>query len=267
MNIPAPPTHCGQCGAEYRNIQHPMRPPGVTIQRLCDCTATTKTVNGVTTTVLVPPKIPTCEHRWPYPAGWNRALDSERRAQWPAYCTPCPKCQLMTTKPSTRPETGTMKFGDDWTGVFIRGDDAFGYANALSQVLLALPERSIAASTLTSLLTLLRSSNEQYNLRASTEEPKPATQVLLPFPECREAGPIEVAKDLLALIQWRDSLALDWTGEDLVFHILRSLAEWRPGSPPDVPEEHRAALKTFQALSEDEQYEMVKAALIICESY
>jgi hypothetical protein len=36
--------------------------------------------------------IPTCEHRHPYPAGWHRALDSERQAQWPAYCTPCPKC-------------------------------------------------------------------------------------------------------------------------------------------------------------------------------
>lgn len=24
----------------------------------------------------------------------------------------------------SRPETGPMKFGDDWTGVFIRGDEA-----------------------------------------------------------------------------------------------------------------------------------------------
>jgi hypothetical protein len=34
----------------------------------------------------------TCQHRWPYPRGWNRALDAERREQWPDYCTPCEKC-------------------------------------------------------------------------------------------------------------------------------------------------------------------------------
>lgn len=31
----------------------------------------------------------------------------------------------------TRPETGPMKFGMDWRGVFIRGDDALGYWMAL----------------------------------------------------------------------------------------------------------------------------------------
>lgn len=30
-----------------------------------------------------------------------------------------------------RPETGVMQFGDDWPGVFIRGDNAFAYAIAL----------------------------------------------------------------------------------------------------------------------------------------
>jgi hypothetical protein len=30
-----------------------------------------------------------------------------------------------------RPGTGPMQFGDDWPGVFIRGDDALGYALAL----------------------------------------------------------------------------------------------------------------------------------------
>lgn len=28
---------------------------------------------------------------------------------------------------NNRPETGPMKFGDDWTGVFIRGDNALMY--------------------------------------------------------------------------------------------------------------------------------------------
>lgn len=36
---------------------------------------------------------------------------------------------------SNRPETGTMQFGDDWPGVFIRGDDAFAFATAIRSVL------------------------------------------------------------------------------------------------------------------------------------
>jgi len=32
---------------------------------------------------------------------------------------------------SNRPETGPMKFGEDLTGVFIRGDDALMYGNVL----------------------------------------------------------------------------------------------------------------------------------------
>lgn len=30
-----------------------------------------------------------------------------------------------------RPETGVMQFGDDWPGIFIRGDNAFAYSLAL----------------------------------------------------------------------------------------------------------------------------------------
>jgi hypothetical protein len=150
-----------------------------------------------------------------------------------------------------------MKFGDDWTGVFIRGDDAFGYANALAEVLFTSAEESLAAHQLKGLLELLRSTNEQNELK-----PAPASQVLLPFPECHKPTPVEVPEDLLALIKWRDAAALDWWGENLVFHIIAALK-----GEQLVPEEHREALRTFQALSEDEQYEVVKAALILCKSY
>lgn len=34
-----------------------------------------------------------------------------------------------------RPETGPMQFGDDWPGVFIRGDNAAYYARTLARVL------------------------------------------------------------------------------------------------------------------------------------
>jgi hypothetical protein len=36
---------------------------------------------------------------------------------------------------TTRPETGPMKFGDDWTGVFIRGDNAGSAAFMLRRIL------------------------------------------------------------------------------------------------------------------------------------
>jgi len=39
---------------------------------------------------------------------------------------------------SQRPETGPMVFGDDWPGVFIRGDNAWAYTNALKEALAAL---------------------------------------------------------------------------------------------------------------------------------
>lgn len=34
-----------------------------------------------------------------------------------------------------RVETGPVQFGEDWTGLFIRGDNCFAYANALKAVL------------------------------------------------------------------------------------------------------------------------------------
>ena len=39
-----------------------------------------------------------------------------------------------------RPETGAMRFGDDWTGVFIRGDSAICYRAYLMMAREELPE-------------------------------------------------------------------------------------------------------------------------------
>ena len=36
---------------------------------------------------------------------------------------------------SERVETGPIQFGDDWPGVFIRGDNAAGYAQSLEALL------------------------------------------------------------------------------------------------------------------------------------
>ncbi len=58
-----------------------------------------------------------------------------------------------------RPETGPMQFGDDWPGVFIRGDNALmGYAPHLARALAVLPQEEwLAKSMLTGLLETLRS--------------------------------------------------------------------------------------------------------------
>ncbi|MFI5296913.1 MAG: hypothetical protein ACHREM_02350 [Polyangiales bacterium] len=64
---------------------------------------------------------------------------------------------------SDRPETGPMKFGDDWTGVFIRGDDAFHFARQLETVLGAaasVPQSAFSCEVVKGLLSYLDGSRE-----------------------------------------------------------------------------------------------------------
>lgn len=68
-----------------------------------------------------------------------------------------------------------------------------------------------------------------------------------------------IPEPLQALIRWRDTLALDWTGEDLHFHVSGALRTTT--DPTRVPEEHREALRAFQALSEDDQLTAVSTVL------
>jgi hypothetical protein len=42
-----------------------------------------------------------------------------------------------------RTETGRMQFGNDWPGVFIRGDDALSYARNLSVLIAAVEQRGV----------------------------------------------------------------------------------------------------------------------------
>lgn len=56
-----------------------------------------------------------------------------------------------------RVETGVIQFGDDWPGVFIRGDAAFGYAIYL-RTLLNGGDDLIALASNQGLLSLLESS-------------------------------------------------------------------------------------------------------------
>lgn len=75
-----------------------------------------------------------------------------------------------------RPETGPMKFGDDWTGVFIRGDNAGYYAMLLREALPQI-EHPISRGMLEGLLKTLEGSNEHTTLI----EP----QRLKEFSECK----------------------------------------------------------------------------------
>lgn len=53
-----------------------------------------------------------------------------------------------------RPETGVMQFGNDWPGIFIRGDHASYYAHCIDNI-----HDPISKFALLSLGTLLKSSN------------------------------------------------------------------------------------------------------------
>ncbi len=62
-----------------------------------------------------------------------------------------------------RPETGAMQFGDDWCGVFIRGDNAYYYATALNKMLQVLTvdqkEYVLLVNTVKDMIELLKSCN------------------------------------------------------------------------------------------------------------
>jgi hypothetical protein len=71
-----------------------------------------------------------------------------------------------------------MRFGDDWTGVFIRGDQAFFFALSLREVLENPSEMDfIRRKALESIAALLESSNEQ----GAIED----RQNMVPFDEAR----------------------------------------------------------------------------------
>jgi len=76
-----------------------------------------------------------------------------------------------------RPETGAMRFGFDWTGVFIRSDNAFRFAETLKAIY---DEKWIFfhRETIECLIKLLESCNEQNK--------NPNTQKLKRFSACQE---------------------------------------------------------------------------------
>ena len=63
-------------------------------------------------------------------------------------------------KQEPRVETGLIKFGDDWTGTFIRGDDSFHFAMHLRRFLNGENDK-ITRGIILNLLSLLESSDER----------------------------------------------------------------------------------------------------------
>jgi hypothetical protein len=63
-----------------------------------------------------------------------------------------------------RVESGPIMFGDDWPGLFLRGDDCFRYTFALREVILDKPDIGlITKHVLLGLLDELESSNAKNN--------------------------------------------------------------------------------------------------------
>ncbi len=95
-------------------------------------------------------------------------------------------------EPEPRAETGVMKFGTDWPGVFIRGDNAFAYADGLQTLLdkarkdLSTVEGSHDLVAFTAVLTL---ENLLRELRDSEVGRPKSTycveQSLKPFKDCK----------------------------------------------------------------------------------
>lgn len=85
---------------------------------------------------------------------------------------------------ASRPKTGPMRFGDDWTGVFVRGDHAAAYALALKwvKVVGSVHDRAM----LQGLLDVL----------AGSREPVTApVQQLRPFAECAVTDQVALDAD------------------------------------------------------------------------
>lgn len=80
-----------------------------------------------------------------------------------------------------RPETGPMQFGNDWPGVFIRGDDAFGMAMYLRALIESIPpgdDLRFAANGANKLINWLESSDVRHP--ATPAQLKPYTDCLPP---------------------------------------------------------------------------------------
>jgi hypothetical protein len=77
--------------------------------------------------------------------------------------------RLIPQPEGGRVETGVVRFGDDWAGVFIRGDNSFFLATALCEVLKN-PNDCVYAGQVQEFARLLLDSNENEALSTQVKE-------------------------------------------------------------------------------------------------
>jgi hypothetical protein len=87
---------------------------------------------------------------------------------------------------SKRAESGTIQFGDDWPGLFLRGDDAFFYAQLLDELLAALKEGREAGSVTREAIEGIK----EFLLSVKVDEAQTPTK-LQPFEKCLDEGRVD----------------------------------------------------------------------------
>lgn len=79
--------------------------------------------------------------------------------------------------PRNRPETGAMEFGDDYRGIFVRGDNALGIMSDL-QIALHVDGKNVSDSTKRTIEYLIELFAESY------QHGNAKTQIMNPFKDC-----------------------------------------------------------------------------------
>ena len=88
-----------------------------------------------------------------------------------------------------RPETGGMRFGDDWRGVFIRGDDAINYYLHLISLIKGQSRKTESEGQVIALAQL---TNLAYTLYQACKTQLPNLPPIAT--KCQEMKPFEGAK-------------------------------------------------------------------------
>lgn len=119
----------------------------------------------------------------------------------------------MSDEKHARAETGAMQFGDDWPGVFIRGDNAAYYAMQLQAALDAAEDAvrdPIAVAVLRGLVSELN------GCRVTGDGTPPATQHLCAFGDALRASSDATARVAAAARALRAAAAAEIAAEDTV---------------------------------------------------
>ena len=99
---------------------------------------------------------------------------------------------------SKRPETGAMRFGDDWTGVFIRGDEAMFFSMAIEKLAKTgvMDVDYYAEAALISLKEVLQSSRHIPGIG------EPEAQVMKDFEKCLSVIPPDLDQEEVVVVEF-----------------------------------------------------------------